>query len=106
MVRDSIREFDDPSLRGECPLYWDDLNSRSVPPGYIEYYNKRTGDIYYEDLMTGQQWYTALDTDSRLYFYTEDTETGKMRSEWSLPATTSSLSNEVRIHSVYYESSL
>ena len=82
MVRDSIREFDDPSLR--------------VPPGYIQYYNKRTGDIYYEDLMTGQQWYTALDTDSRLYFYTEDTETGKMRSEWSLPATTSSLSNEVK----------
>ena len=63
-----------------------------VPSGYVEYYNKKTGNIYYEDLMTGDQWYTALDTDSRLYFYTQTSETGEYRSEWSLPPSTSRLS--------------
>ena len=99
MVRDSIREFEDPVLLGESSSLSSEMNNLwSVPPGYIEYYNKRTGDIYYEDLMTCQQWYTALDAESRLYFYTEDKETGQMRSEWSLPATTSGLSHEVRRH--------
>ena len=68
----------------------------AVPPGYVEYYNKKTGNIYYEDLMTGQAWYTALDTHSRLYFYTEMTESGEYRSEWALPAVTSPLQDQVR----------
>ena len=50
------------------------LPSPPVPPGYVEYFTKRTGNIYYEDLNTGQKWFTALDGGSRLYFYTETEE--------------------------------
>ena len=100
MVRDSIREIEDPELRGnispeELRVFDISLPSPPVPPGYVEYFTKRTGNIYYEDLASGQKWYTALDTESRLYFYTEVTETGEYRSEWSLPPLSSPLASEV-----------
>ena len=82
MVRNSIREIEDSELL--------------VPPGYVEYFTKRTGNIYYEDLNTGQKWFTALDGGSRLYFYTEREEgSGEFRSEWSLPPLSSPLACEV-----------
>ena len=71
-----------------------------VPAGYVEYFTKRTGNIYYEDLATGQKWYTALDSESRLYFYTWVTETGEYRSEWSLPPLSSPLATQVESRSL------
>ena len=56
--------------------------STIIPPlGYTEFYDKDTGLISYQDNVRDITWYTNLDKDGRLYFYTK---TG--RSEWELPS--------------------
>jgi hypothetical protein len=52
-----------------------------VPPiGYLEEYDPSKGHICYREAFTEVVWYTNLDAEGRLYFYTKD---GK--SEWNLP---------------------
>ena len=43
------------------------------------------GEMIYENVATGERWFTALDPESRLYFYSIDPDTLETRSEWSLP---------------------
>ena len=57
------------------------------------------GDIHYENLSTGDRWFTALDQDSNLYFYTLDPDTKIARSEWALPSAQSII--EVDIFTIY-----
>ena len=44
------------------------------------------GEIIYEHSESGERWFTALDPEGRLYFYSIDPDTLETRSEWSLPA--------------------
>ena len=66
-VRESIRRNDQP---------------RVVPPvGYLEEFDSTSGHICYREAFSDDViWFTSLDSDGRLYFYTRDG-----RSEWSLP---------------------
>ena len=43
------------------------------------------GEMIYENVASGERWFTALDPESRLYFYSIDPDTLETRSEWSLP---------------------
>ena len=67
-VRESLRRSDQP---------------RVVPPiGYLEEFDSSSGHICYREAFSDDViWFTSLDSDGRLYFYTKDG-----RSEWSLPA--------------------
>ena len=66
-MRESIRRSDQP---------------RVVPPiGYLEEFDSSSGHICYREAFSDDVvWFTSLDGDGRLYFYTRDG-----RSEWSLP---------------------
>ena len=66
-VRESIRRDDQP---------------RVVPPiGYLEEADSSSGHICYREAFSDDViWFTSLDSDGRLYFYTKDG-----RAEWSLP---------------------
>ena len=66
-MRESIRRSDQP---------------RVVPPiGYLEEFDSTSGLICYREAFSDDViWFTSLDSDGRLYFYTRDG-----RSEWSLP---------------------
>ncbi len=71
-----------------------------TPIGYLEEYDPASGHIYYREAFTDNVWYTNLDADGRLYFYTKDgrwvvvfvfvcflahSTTSVRRSEWELP---------------------
>ena len=66
-MRESLRRSDQP---------------RVVPPiGYLEEFDSSSGHICYREAFSDDVvWFTSLDCDGRLYFYTRDG-----RSEWSLP---------------------
>ena len=55
---------------------------RFVPPiGYLEEFDTSSGHICYREAFSDDViWFTSLDADGRLYFYTKDG-----RSEWALP---------------------
>ena len=90
----------------ERPFTIRDIEGQDVviPGDFVELYDKTSGiksltlrgwmlkdlflhlgEMIYENVATGERWFTALDPESRLYFYSIDPDTLETRSEWSLP---------------------